>query len=101
MSGYTGQTPDTEPTPDWRKSAACLGQWDAMHPENDETEIAAAKAICARCFVARECFWDAVATDDMRHGIRAGLRAGERRAVVEEIRRRQKGHHAAGLELAS
>jgi hypothetical protein len=91
VTGYTGQTPDTEPTPDWRTSAACLGLWEAMHPENDEDAIAYAKSICARCPVTRDCFWDAVATDDMRHGIRAGLRAGERRAVVAEINARRAG----------
>ena len=60
-----------------------------MHPENDERQIAAAKAICGRCRVARECFWDAVATDDMSHGIRAGLRPNERRDVVKELARRK------------
>lgn len=86
---YTGQTPDTEPAGQWVKRAACTDQADAMHPENDEKQIAAAKAICARCLVARECFWDAVATDDMQHGIRAGLRPNERRAALAELQRRK------------
>jgi hypothetical protein len=86
---YTGSVPDTEPAGQWVKSAACAGLGDVMHPENDEREIAAAKAICARCRVARECFWDAVVTGDMQHGIRAGLRANERRGVVKELERRK------------
>lgn len=90
MSGYTGQIPDTAPrTHAWVERAACKGLADRMHPDNDEHEIAAAKAICARCYVARECFWDAVATGDMQHGIRAGLRANERRDVVKELERRR------------
>lgn len=95
MSGYTGQAPDTEPGGQWSKRAACTGQADAMHPENDEKQIAAAKAICARCLVARECLWDAVATDDMQHGIRAGLRPNERRDVVKELERRKSGREVA------
>lgn len=89
MSHYRGSVPDTEPAGQWAKQAACIGQWDAMHPENDEQEIAAAKAICARCYVTRECFWDAVATGDMSHGIRAGLRPNERRDGVKELERRK------------
>lgn len=80
----SSQRPD-----DWRQRAACLGQWAVMHPDNDEREIANARRVCAGCPVSRECFWDAVATDDMAHGIRAGLRASERRAVVKEINRRK------------
>lgn len=81
--------------PDWRSQAACLGRAKEMHPGNDEREIAAAKAICARCWVTRECFWDAVRTGDNQHGIRAGLRANERRAVLKELRRRHRAARAA------
>lgn len=90
MNAYSGQVPDLERVPDWRASAACLGRAKEMHPENDEHEIAAAKAVCAHCWVTRECFWDAVATGDMDHGVRAGLRANERRAVLTELRRRDE-----------
>lgn len=89
MNAYTGQVPDTERAADWRARAACLGLWKIMHPDNDETEIAAAKAVCKRCPVGFECFWDAARTDDNQHGIRAGLRANERRAVLAELRQRQ------------
>ena len=101
MTGHRQQTFNSRRGTDWRKAAACLGLWEAMHPENDEDEIAYAKAICARCSVTRECFWDAVATDDMRHGIRAGMRGGERRAAAAAIRRRQKERRASGLAVAS
>ena len=76
----------------WLKQAACRAEGfdpDRMFPGNDHDEIAEAKAVCARCWVTRECFWDAVRTGDMEHGIRAGLRGSERRAVVKEIERRQ------------
>ena len=90
MNAYTGRVPETERVPDWRAQAACLGRAKVMHPDSDEDEIAAAKAVCAGCWVARECFWDAVATDDMQHGVRAGLRANERRAVLTELQRRRE-----------
>lgn len=90
MSAYTGQVPDTERAPDWRARAACLGRWDEMHPDNNEQEIEAAKKICAGCWVARECFWDALRTGDNQWGIRAGLKASERRAVAEELERRKR-----------
>ncbi|MFE2311622.1 WhiB family transcriptional regulator [Streptomyces sp. NPDC059441] len=88
MNAYTGSVPDTEPAGQWLTRAACLGRWAEMHPDNDEHEIANAKAICKPCPVARECFWDAVRTDDNKWGIRAGLRASERRATVAELKAR-------------
>lgn len=92
MNAYTGQVPETLRPTDWRTRAACLGQWDAMHPDNNENEIAAAKAICARCplKVRVECFWDAVRTGDNEHGIRAGMRASERRALLKQVRQRKQ-----------
>lgn len=88
--------PDTLARPDqWRSQAACLGQWEAMHPDNNEDKIAAAKAICARCPVRVECFWDAVRTGDNQHGIRAGLRANERRDLLKKARRQQRKQAAA------
>jgi hypothetical protein len=88
VNHYTGSVPDTEPAGQWSMRAACLGRWDEMHPDNDEREIANAKAICKPCPVARECFWDAVRTGDNQWGIRAGLRANERRATLKELEAR-------------
>jgi WhiB family redox-sensing transcriptional regulator len=90
VSGYTGQVPDTKRPADWRSQAACLGKAAAMHPDNNEREIATAKAICARCPVRVECFWDAVRTGDNEHGVRAGLRANERRARIKALQRQRK-----------
>lgn len=89
---HSAAAPEAPRKTDWRVQAACLGQWDAMHPDNNETEIAAAKAICARCplKVRVECFWDAVRTGDNEHGIRAGMRANERRALLKEVRQRKQ-----------
>jgi len=89
MNAHTGSVPDSERPANWRAQAACLGRWKEMHPDNDEHEIANAKTICARCPVTRECFWDAARTGDNQHGIRAGLRANERRAVLAELQQRQ------------
>ncbi|NUS22720.1 MAG: WhiB family transcriptional regulator [Streptomyces sp.] len=94
-------TRSTQPADDWRLRAGCLGQWDLMHPENDTKEIEAAKAVCLRCPVTVDCFFDAVRTGDMEHGIRAGLRGGERRVVLKELRRRQAEKAAQATELAA
>ncbi len=89
------QHPDTlEPAGQWAKQAACIGRADEMHPGSDDAQIANAKAICKRCPVQRECFWDAVHTGDMQHGIRAGLRANERRDTIKELRRRERRRRA-------
>lgn len=102
MSHYTGAVPDADRTPDWREAAACLGIGDAMFPGNNEAGIERAKSICARCFVQRECFRDAMRTGDNQWGIRAGLRPNERRAVAKEIRRREREKQAAqNAELAA
>lgn len=87
-----GLTP--EPAGGWVKRAACIGRADEMHPDNDDAKIANAKAICKRCTVQHECFWDAVRTGDMQFGIRAGLRANERRDTVKELRRRERRRRA-------
>lgn len=87
-TSYTA--PDTLAPDQWRSQAACLGQWEAMHPDNSEAEIAAAKAICAGCPVAADCFWDAVRTGDNQYGIRAGLRPNERRDLLKKVRRQQR-----------
>jgi WhiB family redox-sensing transcriptional regulator len=91
MNAYTGSVPDTRRPGDWRTRAACLGLWEEMHPDNDEHEIAHAKSICAPCPVRVDCLWDAIRTGDMQHGIRAGLRASERRAVAKELELRRQG----------
>lgn len=101
MSHYTGSVPAPEQPDDWRLRAACLGQWKLMHPENDEREIAAAKAVCVGCPVKVDCFFDAVRTGDMQHGIRGGLRASERRAVAKQLRQRQAERRSAESELAA
>jgi hypothetical protein len=98
---YTGSVPESERPPDWRPRAACLGRWNLMHPETDEKEIAAAKKVCAGCTVKVDCFFDAVRTGDMQHGVRAGLRPHERRAVAKELRKRQAQKAAQGTELAA
>lgn len=97
---YTGSIPDTTShTSDWQTRAACLGRWDEMHPDNDVREIVNARAICKPCPVRRECFFDAIRTDDMQHGIRAGLRASERRAVAKELEQRAAAEVGDGIQF--
>ncbi|MEV5957250.1 WhiB family transcriptional regulator [Streptomyces sp. NPDC051987] len=98
MKHYTGAAPATRQPADWRLRAACLGKWSAMHPENDEAEIEAAKRICGPCPVKVDCFFDAVHTGDMAHGIRAGLRPNERRAVAKELEGRKQPGQAVSSQ---
>lgn len=73
---------------DWVESASCRGLNDVMYPDTDKAALETARLICSGCPVQRSCFWDAVRTDDMRHGIRAGLQPHERRDVLKELRKR-------------
>ncbi|MGW4222947.1 WhiB family transcriptional regulator [Streptomyces bauhiniae] len=72
----------------WRDQAKCIGSRDAMFPDSDKKDIEAARQICARCPVSRECLRDAINTGDNQWGIRAGLTPEERRLVKKEINRR-------------
>lgn len=79
----------------WRDRAACKGPQAAMfYPpltfeRRDEkaTREAAAKAICARCPVRRECLDCAISTHEP-HGIWGGLSECERRALLARLARR-------------
>jgi Transcription factor WhiB len=87
---YTGQTPDTEPNPDWRKSAACRQEDpDLFFPKGYEGPwqlvIEQAKAVCRRCPVVDACldFADAIgATDGIFGGLTEKERASVRRAAT-------------------
>lgn len=94
---------------DWRSRAACLGEDpELFFPVVEEgplcaAQVAAAKAVCARCPVRRTCLEDA--TERLSHGIAGGLTAEERRqAHTEQIARRRPGAprreaRVAGLAL--
>jgi hypothetical protein len=97
VNAYSGQVPDTEPAGQWIKQAACRTPGvdpDEMFPDNSETGIAHAKAICRPCPVQVDCVLDAIRTGDNEHGIRGGLKPSERRARADELVRR----HGAAVQ---
>ena len=79
-----------EPENDWRARAACKGM-DPEHffssdddgankHERAERE-AAAKAVCVKCDVRRDCLSYAIAAGE-RYGVWGGMNAQERRAIA-------------------
>jgi hypothetical protein len=89
MSNYTGFTPETKRKADWRAGAECRAAGvdpDEMFPDNNEHDIQHAKSICAPCPVWMACLQHALRTGDNDHGIRGGLKPGERRAVGKLVR---------------
>lgn len=90
---YTGQTPDTEPAVDWRKSGACREtDPEAFYPNPGDTRgINQAKEICTACPVRLTCLEDALAEEggrskDNRFGVRGGLTHGQRYALYQRRR---------------
>jgi WhiB family redox-sensing transcriptional regulator len=72
--------------PAWQASSACR-----EHPEVDffvdrAEDAEAAKSVCARCPVRRECLEHALANDE-RHGIWGGLSPRQRKALVRRASR--------------
>lgn len=76
---------------DWREYAACFGmdpeQWFPVGtpgaPAYDR-QVAAAKAVCARCPVQAECGLYALGAG-LDHGVFGGLDAPEREALAREV----------------
>lgn len=93
---YTGQTPDTEPAPDWRKFSACRGlSDDTFFPKPGNTAATNyAKSICAVCPVRLVCLEVALReegarTKDNRFGVRGGKTHGQRYALYTTRRKRR------------
>lgn len=90
---YTGQTPDTEPATDWRKTAACRDEEpELFFPKGHEGPwllvIKEAKAVCRRCPSKGSCL--AYALDHrVSDGIFGGLTDKERASIQ---RRKARGH---------
>jgi WhiB family transcriptional regulator, redox-sensing transcriptional regulator len=85
--------------PDWRALAACRGaDPDDFFPDGQDdapataAQVAAAKQVCAACFVRRECLDYAVSTRQ-REGIWGGTTEGERHR--ERRRSLRRGRKAA------
>ena len=70
---------------DWRAQAACIGtNPELFFPVAEagpvlDAQVAAAKAVCARCPVRAECLTEALAR--IPHGIAGGLTEDERRTL--------------------
>lgn len=87
---------------EWRAQAACVGFDDDMFPDSNAAAIAYARQICAPCPVRAECLADAMATEGARtardrHGIRAGLTGSQRRALHDELRKKQTGQQTRAV----
>lgn len=77
----------------WEDRAACSGlPTDLFYPETDgahRREVKAAKAICHQCPVARECLFDALATEPKQdEGIRGATTKRERTALRKHLAER-------------
>lgn len=78
-------TKGAQPDRDWREEAVCretdpeLFFPTATHGRVYEEQVAAAKAVCARCPVRAQCLQDALVGIPV--GIAGGLTEGERRAL--------------------
>ena len=96
----TGTT-DTHTPRDWRSQAACLGVDPELFfpvaeagPVHD-TQVAAAKAVCAGCPVVAACLAEALAR--IPDGIAGGLTESERRA----LRRRDRHQVTAAVRVVT
>lgn len=73
----------------WKPMAACTSaEPDLFFPvssaESNPSQVAEAKAICARCLVRRECLDFAIQTRQM-HGIWGGMTEEERYPAVKAL----------------
>jgi WhiB family redox-sensing transcriptional regulator len=67
----------------WCDRAACVGvDVEAFYPAESARQVPAeVAAVCGRCPVAEQCLTDALARDDVWHGIRAGLLPDQRQRM--------------------
>jgi hypothetical protein len=88
--------PNTPTGNNWTRQAACADvDTKVMFPGSNPDNIAAAKAVCARCPVVLRCGRETLeiegnAAAANRHGVFAGLTGRERRRVYDELERRRK-----------
>lgn len=86
VTGTAGLVPPRE---DWFDRAACLGAGaEAFFPTRDDVtasppmeEVAAAKAVCARCPVTAECYelWRTMPATHRQYGVWFGTSPSDRR----------------------
>lgn len=90
----------------WRDEAICKGTDQTIwFPDAEDSRIAykKARAICDECPVRQECLDDAIATDELVHGFRGGMKPKERQRyartlgqdwqTIIRIRLAAEGHH--------
>lgn len=73
---------------DWRDSAICKGTDQTIwFPDAEDSRIAyqKARAICSKCPVRQECLDDAIATDELTHGFRGGMKPKERQRYARNL----------------
>lgn len=71
----------------WRDHAACIGTDQAIwFPEAEQSRVAyqQARAICMACPVVQPCLDDALATDELWHGFRGGMKPKERQRYARQ-----------------
>ncbi|MFI8360762.1 WhiB family transcriptional regulator [Streptomyces sp. NPDC085612] len=96
---YGRRAPETaDRAPNWRDTAACLGQAALFLPRRDTgpeyvASMVAAKKVCEHCPVQQACLDEAMATEradteNARAGVRGGLTPQERAARYSRQRRR-------------
>lgn len=69
--------------PQWAESANCATtDPELMFPEKGGRGAKMAKKVCANCVVVSDCLASAILEGDLKHGIRGGLTAKERRKLV-------------------
>ncbi|NUS83711.1 MAG: WhiB family transcriptional regulator [Streptomyces sp.] len=86
MSGYSGQTPETERAADWRDKASCRGEDSEVFFASSQTaagqaDIRHAKVICFGCPVMQACGQWAFETRQP-FGVWGGVSESERRSIL-------------------
>lgn len=80
--------------PNWSRRAACGTNDAASFFPGANASTAEVKRLCRSCPVREECLQDALDSGDVYAGIRAGLSADERRALIRKQPKRAKPDHA-------
>lgn len=81
----------------WRDRAACrVGDAGLFFP-GPNTSTAEVKRLCRSCPVRQECLQDALDSNDVYAGIRAGLSADERRVLIRQRPKPAKADHTDAI----
>jgi WhiB family transcriptional regulator, redox-sensing transcriptional regulator len=75
-------TTPARPPAGWREAALCAQVDPELFYPGKGGPLGPARRICAACPVRAACLTDALTTRDTSYGIRAGLTARQRRALL-------------------